>query len=198
MVERRTNNEKKKKVALQNHNESTAAHTRSSSKKKTNPNIRPAISYIHPHIYFLSPSKNATSCPTGTFLPITGLGIAIGFKLSLLCRLNTSGSTNLVPPAVPLIIPSPVPLLSRSLDLERSFGLRGATEGIPDEDEDEVEVGVWMFENMLAEALWDPEIFENPYADWALMRLLPLPLLLLIDNLDKGEGDSSERIGVGL
>lgn len=72
----------------------------------------------------------------------TGLGIAIGLliKLSLLCRLNTSGSTNLVPP-VPdtkelLIIPSPVPLVpelewSRSLDLERSFGLSGATEGIP-------------------------------------------------------------------
>ena len=100
-----------------------------------------------------------------------------------------------------LIIPSPVPLLlpSRSLDLERSFGLRGATEGIPDADEDkDVEVGVWMLENMLAEALWDPEIFENPYADWALMRLLPLPLLVVFDNLDKGEGDSSERIGVGL
>jgi len=131
-------------------------------------------------------------------LPITGLGIAIGFKLSLLCRLNTSGSTNLVPPAVPLIIPSPVPLLlwllSRSLDLERSFGLRGATEGIPDDDDD-AEVEVWMFENMLAEALWDPAIFENPYADWALTRLLLL-LLLLVDDLDNEEGGSSRCVGL--
>ena len=105
-----------------------------------------------------------------------------------------------MPPAVPLIIPSPVPLLlwllSRSLDLERSFGLRGATEGIPDDDDAEVEV--WMFENMLAEALWDPAIFENPYADWALTRLLLLLLLLLLDDLDNEEGDSSERVGVGL
>ena len=75
-----------------------------------------------------------------------------------------------------LIIPSPVPLLlllllleletSRSEDLERNFGLRGATEGV---------VVVWTFE------ILDPAILENPYADCARMRLL-----------DKGEGESEE------
>ena len=79
-----------------------------------------------------------------------------------------------------LIIPSPVPLLpflletSRSEDLERNFGLRGATEGVV------VAVAVvWMFESMLAEERLDPAILENPYADCARMRLL-----------DKGEGES--------
>lgn len=78
---------------------------------------------------FLSPSKKATSCPTGTFLtppPVTIFPFPFPLSTSFDCFLRIRGSTNLppenTPPAsfsllscLPLLMPNP----KRSVDWER-------------------------------------------------------------------------------